>query len=79
MNISLGSITDKKTMTVSLNDKKLDTLEVPVAIIGLQIDNMNIVPGINTVTLDTDKFNLVSDGLMKTSFRVESISIIKQP
>lgn len=79
MNISLGSIIDKKIVTIFLNNKKLDTLEVPVTMIGLQIDNLNIVPGTNTITLDTNEFNLVSDGLKEISFRVESISITKQP
>ena len=77
----MGSILDKKTVTISLNNEKLDTLEIPTEIIGLQIEKLTIRPGVNVITLDTDEFTLVSDGrdvthaAMTVSFRVESISI----
>ena len=81
LNLVLGSILDKKTVTISLNNEKLDTLEIPTEIIGLQIEKLTIRPGVNVITLDTDEFTLVSDGrdvthaAMTVSFRVESISI----
>jgi len=88
LNIVLSSIENKKTMAISMNNEKLSTVEIPTSPINMNI-KLVLVPGVNVVTLDTDKFELFEMNeaqfldvygnkttKLTVSFKVQSISIV---
>ena len=86
LNIVLSSAENERTVVVSINNKELDTLDIPTIPTGMKIKELIIKPGVNVVTLDTDQFSMAYYGLMGTaideriprtlSFHVQSISIM---
>ena len=86
LNIVLSSAENERTVVVSINNKELDTLDIPTIPTGMKIKELIIKPGVNVVTLDTDQFSMAYYGLMWTaideiiprtlSFHVQSISIM---
>ena len=79
-------VQNKKTVVVSLNDEKMETLNILPTPMNIQIENLILKPGINVVTLDTNQFSTVYFGIIGTeiedmkeltlSFHVQSISIM---
>ena len=86
LNVVLSSAENERTVVVSINNKELDTLDIPTIPTGMKIKELIIKPGVNVVTLDTDQFSMAYYGLMGTaideriprtlSFHVQSISIM---
>ena len=86
LNIVLSSEANERTVVVSINNKELDTLDIPTMPTGMKIKELIIKPGVNVVTLDTEQFSMAYYGLMGTtideriprtlSFHVQSISIM---
>ena len=73
LNLVLTSIKNENAVTVFMNNEKLASYDIPTEPTYTQIENLTLKPGINTVTLENDKFVLV--GKTKVSLKVESISI----
>ena len=73
LNLVLSSIKNENVMTVFMNDEKLVSVDIPTESTYMQIENLILKPGINTVVLDNDKFHWVEK--IKASLKVESISI----
>ena len=73
LNLVLSSVENKKTMTVSLNNEKLNTFDIPITPINIQIENLILASGVNVVTLDADEFTLFQGKTV--IFHVKSISI----
>ena len=74
LNLVLSSVGNKKTMTVSVNNEKLNTFDIPAIPTNIQIENLILASGVNIVTLDTDEFTLFEEKIV--SFHVQSISIV---
>ena len=85
LNVVLHSIDKENTMTVSMNNEELSRVNIPTTFKNVEVDLL-LKPGVNVVTLDTNKFSLVEYGLegaeigqwQKTtiSLNVQSISIV---
>ena len=73
LNLVLTSIKNENAVTVFMNNEKLASYDIPTEPTYTQIENLTLKPGINTVTLENDKFVLVEK--TKVSLKVESISI----
>ena len=58
LNLVLSSVENKKTMTVSVNNEKLNAFDIPTIPTNIQIENLVLASGVNVVTLDTDEFTL---------------------
>ena len=89
LNLILSSFQNEKTIIVSMNNEEVNTFEIPTTPINIQIENLILVPGVNVVTLDTDKFELFEMNeaqfldvygnkttKLTVSFKVQSISIV---
>ena len=89
LNLILSSFQNEKTNIVSMNNEEVNTFEIPTTPINIQIENLILVPGVNVVTLDTDKFELFEMNeaqfldvygnkttKLTVSFKVQSISIV---
>jgi hypothetical protein len=74
LNLVLSSVENKKTMTVSVNNEKLNTFDIPTIPTNIQIENLILASGVNIVTLDTDEFTLFEEKTV--IFQVKSISIV---
>ena len=74
LNLVLSSVGNKKTMTVSVNNEKLNTFDIPAIPTNIQIENLILASGVNIVTLDTDEFTLFEEKTV--IFQVQSISIV---
>ena len=61
-------------MTVSVNNEKLNTFDIPTIPTNIQIENLILASGVNIVTLDTDEFTLFEEKTV--IFQVQSISIV---
>ena len=69
LNLILSSVENEKTMTVSMNNEKLSTYDVPVfGPTEIQIENLILKPGVNVVTLDTNQFFTMHYGLVGSEF-----------
>jgi hypothetical protein len=69
LNLILSSVENEKTMTVSMNNEKLTTYDVPVfGPTEIQIENLILKPGVNVVTLDTNQFFTMHYGLVGSEF-----------
>ena len=85
LNVVLHSIDKENTMTVSMNNEELSRVNIPTTFKNVEVDLL-LKPGVNVVTLDTNKFSLVEYGLEGTeigqgqkitiSLNVQSISIV---
>jgi len=85
LNVVLDSIDKENTMTVSMNNEELSRVNIPTTFKNVEVDLL-LKPGVNVVTLDTNKFSLVEYGLEGTeigqwqkttiSLNVQSISIV---
>ena len=79
-------VQNKKTVVVSLNNEKMETLNILPTPMNIQIENLILKPGINVDTLDTNQISPVYFGIIGTeiedmkeltlSFHVKSISIM---
>ena len=89
LNLILSSFQNEKTIIVSMNNEEVNTFEIPTTPINIQIENLILVPGVNVVTLDTDKFESFEMNeaqfldvygnkttKLTVSFKVQSISIV---
>ena len=74
LNLVLSSVGNNKTMTVSVNNEKLNTFDIPTIPTNIQIENLILASGVNIVTLDTDEFTLFEEKTV--IFQVQSISIV---
>ena len=63
-----------------MNNEEVNVFEIPTTPINIQIENLILAPGINVVTLNTDKFGLIEidevQSKFRVSFTVQSISIV---
>ena len=82
LNTVLSSIKNEKTMTIFMNDEKLHDYSIPTELVDTQIRNLVLKPGINVVTFEADKSDIVPYHFMDLSkedvdvgFKVKSISI----
>ena len=85
LNVVLHSIDKENTMTVSMNNEELSRVNIPTTFKNVEVDLL-LKPGVNVVTLDTNKFSLAEYGLEGTeigqgqkttiSLNVQSISIV---
>ena len=73
LNLSLSSVENEKIMTVFMNDEEITAHTIPTELTDKQIQNLTLKPGINVLTLNSDKFIELGD--TQISFAVESISI----
>ena len=80
LNLILSSFQSEKTITVSMNNEEVNAFEIPTTPVNIQIENLILAPGINVVTLNTDKFGLIEidevQSEFRVSFTVQSISIV---
>ena len=74
LNLVLSSVGNNKTMTVSVNNEKLNTFDIPTIPTNIRIENLILASGVNIVTLDTDEFTLFEEKTV--IFQVQSISIV---
>ena len=84
--INDSGMQNKKTVVLSLNNEKMKELDIPAALMDIQIKKLPLKPGVNVVTLDTNQFSTVYYGLSGTeidhmkkltvSFHVKSISLM---
>ena len=74
LNLVLSSAGNNKTMTVSVNNEKLNTFDIPTIPTNIRIENLILASGVNIVTLDTDEFTLFEEKTV--IFQVQSISIV---
>ena len=82
----MSAVKNEKTMVISVNNEKLNAVNIPPTPINLNVENLILKPGVNVVTLDSDEFSTVLFGLMGSkidnmkevtqTFHVESISIM---
>ena len=89
LNLTLSAVKNEKTMVISVNNEKLNAVNIPPTPINLSVENLILKPGVNVVMIDTDEFISVEYGLTGTetgkgiktmvSFHVRSISITIQP
>ena len=85
LDVVLKSILDEKTLTISFNNEKLNTLGVSTTRTSMNFENLILVPGVNVVTLHTDEVSAYQGAEHKRAFKeeiqlgiiVESISIVK--
>ena len=56
LNLVLGSIDEERTMTVSLNNEKVDEIDIPTSISDIKIEDLILKSGVNVVTLDADEY-----------------------
>tara|TARA_B100001765_G_C19409997_1_gene296225 strand:- start:151 stop:813 length:663 start_codon:yes stop_codon:yes gene_type:complete len=75
LNVFLNSIKNENTVTVSINNEKLNEIDVPDTLTALEFKNLILKPGVNILAFDTDEF-MLTESKHEISFLVQSISIV---
>ena len=78
MNLGLASALEQPiNLTIFMNDERIDVRNITTEFTNEQIENLILKPGINVMTLDSDKFMEVGD--THITFAVATISITNYP
>ena len=85
LNIVLSSVENKKTMTIHINNKENNSINIPVIPTNIQIENLILKSGVNVITLDANQLDTTYDDVIEAKidymkeiilgFHVKSISI----
>jgi len=79
LNLVLGSIEKEKIMTVSLNDEKVDEINIPTSISNIMIEDLILKSGVNVVALDADESRLITyDGTGMAKFLSTTLAFVIQ-
>ena len=74
LNLVLFSAENEKLITASMDNEKLTETNIPNTWTKIGIENLNLEPGTNIITFDTNEFTL-SKSKSEVSFVVQSIAI----
>ena len=72
LDLVLSSIENRKIMTFSLNNEKIDSISIPTTARNIQLGNLILKPGINVVALDADRGITVQESVTLDAERIDN-------